>query len=142
MAIGDVSVPSQYAGLVETSAAASGVPVSLLAAELQTESGFDPQAVSSAGAEGIAQFMPGTAAELGVQPFDPNSAIPGAARYLAGLEGQLGSWPLALAAYNAGPNAVAESGGIPDNGQTPADVATVLQRAGMAGSAGTPGAVS
>jgi cell wall-associated NlpC family hydrolase len=131
--IGDVAVPAQYASLVETSAQASGVPASLLAAELQTESGFDADAVSSAGAEGIAQFMPATAAARGVDAFDPASAIPGAANYLADLESQLGSWPLAIAAYNAGPAAVSQSGGVPDNGQTPDDVATVLARAGMSG---------
>ncbi len=129
--IGQVAVPASYASLVETSAEAAGIPASLLAAVIDTESGFDPGAVSSAGAQGIAQFMPGTAAELGVQPFDPTSAIPGAARYLAELDSRFGSWPLALAAYNAGPAAVATAGDIPDNGQTPADVATVLARSGM-----------
>jgi cell wall-associated NlpC family hydrolase len=129
--MGNVAVPTQYAGLITSAAASSGVPPQLLAAELDTESGFDPNAVSDAGAEGIAQFMPSTAAGLGVQPFDPSSAIPGAADYLGSLENELGSWPLAIAAYNAGPNAVEQSGGIPANGQTPQYVTTVLDRAGM-----------
>ncbi len=131
VAVGPVPVPGQYASLVEASAAAAGVPAPLLAAVLETESGFQPAAVSSAGAEGIAQFMPATAAAQGVQPFDPSSAIPGAARYLASLYNQFGSWSLALAAYNAGPAAVQASSGIPSNSQTAVDVATVLARAGM-----------
>ena len=69
--MGGISVPAQYAGLVEQASAKSGTPASLLAAILFNESRFEPDVVSSAGAEGIAQFMPATAAANGVDAFDP-----------------------------------------------------------------------
>jgi soluble lytic murein transglycosylase-like protein len=65
---------------------------------------------SSKGATGIAQFMPATAKELGVDPTDPKQAIPGAAKYLASLKEQTGSWEGAVAAYNWGPGNVARKG--------------------------------
>ncbi|MCU1490779.1 MAG: Lytic murein transglycosylase [Acidimicrobiaceae bacterium] len=134
-AIGSVQVPSADASLVQQASSSSGVPASLLAALLQTESGFDPTAVSSAGAEGIAQLLPSTAAAAGVNPNDPAQAIPAAASILAGNERQLGSWDLALAAYNAGMGAVEQAGGIPQNGTTPSYVQTILSEAGLTSSA-------
>ena len=87
------------------------------------ESGFNPGAVSSAGAEGIMQLMPSTAAGLGVNAFDPAQAIDGAAQLLGGyLQQYNGSVPLALAAYNAGPGAVAQYGGVPPYAETTAYV--------------------
>jgi soluble lytic murein transglycosylase-like protein len=75
------------------------------------------------------QLMPGTAASLGVDPFDPAQAISGAAQLLAGyLQTYGGSLPLALAAYNAGPGAVARYGGVPPYPQTQAYVTDILQR--------------
>ena len=92
------------------------------------ESGFDPSAVSPAGAQGIAQFMPGTAAAYGLRdPFDPEAAIDAQARLMADLLRQLrGSIPLALAAYNAGPGAVAPCMCIPAYPETQAYVARIL----------------
>lgn len=139
--IGSVEVPSTYAPIIEQASASSGVPASLLAALLQTESGFDPTAVSSAGAEGIAQLMPATAASAGVDPNDPAQAIPVAASILAANEKATGSWALALAAYNAGLGAVQQAGGIPQNGTTPAYVTTILNEAGLSAPA-QAGAVS
>src|SRR5581483_7112868 len=110
---------------------AESLPPNLLSAVAQTDSGMDPNAVSSAGAEGLMQLMPSTAASLGVDPFDPGQAIDGAARLLSSLYQQFGSWPLAIAAYNAGPAAVTEYGGIPPYPQTQAYVQKVLTRAGM-----------
>ena len=130
--MGNVTVPLQYAGLVEQASAKTGTPAPLLAAILYNESRFQPDVVSSAGAEGIAQFMPSTAAANGVAPFDPNSAIPGAAALLAGFHKAFGSWTEAIAAYAAGGGAVEAAGGVPKDGSTPAYVAKTLAEAGMA----------
>lgn len=137
-------VPGRYRALVVSAASASGLPPTLLAALLRAESGFDPRAVSPAGAQGIAQFMPATAAGMGLRdPFDPAQAISAAARLLAGHVRALGSVSLALAAYNAGPGAVQRYGGIPPYPETQAYVARVLALAGGAGvlGAGVPGGV-
>jgi cell wall-associated NlpC family hydrolase len=124
-----LGVPPSLVPVFEQAATQSGVSASLLAAVAAQESGFDPSAVSSAGAEGIMQLMPGTAASLGVDPFDPAQAISGAAQLLAGyLQAYGGSLPLALAAYNAGPGAVARYGGVPPYPQTQAYVTDILQR--------------
>ena len=86
------------------SAARWNVSAGLLAAQLMAESGFNPDAVSPAGAQGIAQFMPGTAAGYGLRdPFDPVAAIDAQAHLMSDLLRRFRSVPLALAAYNAGP---------------------------------------
>ncbi len=83
----------------------------LLAAQLYAESNFNPFAVSPAGAQGIAQFMPGTAKAMGLHdPFDAAASIDAQAHLMRDLLRQFGSVPLALAAYNAGPAAVAACG--------------------------------
>ena len=126
-------VPARLRATVGAAASASGLPPALLAALLRAESGFDPRAVSPAGAQGIAQFMPSTAAGMGLRdPFDPAAAIPAAARLLAGHIRAFGSVPLALAAYNAGPGAVQRYGGIPPYPETQAYVARILAMAGGA----------
>ncbi len=102
-----------YSDLFTRAGNRHGVDPALLAAVASQESGFDSRAVSPAGAQGLMQFMPATARGLGVDPFDPASAVDGAARYLADLGKQFGSTSLALAAYNAGPGAVGKHGGIP-----------------------------
>lgn len=70
---------------------------------IASESGGDPNAVSPAGAVGLMQLMPGTAADLGVDPWDPEQNIEGAVRYLSIMLSTFGSIDLALVAYNAGP---------------------------------------
>jgi cell wall-associated NlpC family hydrolase len=107
-----------YSDLFTAAAAKYDVPASLLAGVAKVESGFDSTAVSPAGAQGLMQFMPATAAGLGVRPMDPASAIDGAAKYLSQLTARFGSTDLALAAYNAGPGAVASAGGIPPYPET------------------------
>ena len=96
-------VPAGFRGPLLHSAARWNVSAALLAAQLMAESGFDPYAVSPAGAQGIAQFMPGTAGSYGLEdPFDPEAAIDAEARMMSGLLRRFGSVRLALAAYNAG----------------------------------------
>jgi soluble lytic murein transglycosylase-like protein len=130
-------VPAQYRTLITSAALERGLQPVLLAALLRSESGFDPRAVSPAGAQGIAQLMPGTARGLGVSdPFDPAQAVPAAARLLSGHVRSFGSVPLALAAYNAGPGAVQRYGGIPPYPEAQAYVARVLALAGGAASIG------
>jgi hypothetical protein len=126
-ASGAPGVPPQLAPLFAKAASRYGLPPALLPAVAEVESGFDPGAVSPAGAEGLMQLMPSVAASLGVDPFDPAQAISGAARILASdLQRFGGSLPLALASYNAGPGAVAAYGGIPPYRQTQDYVAKVL----------------
>lgn len=122
---------SAYTSDFVTSGAAHGVPANLLAAVAKAESGLNPNATSPAGAEGLMQLMPGTAAGLGVNPWDPASAIDGAARLLSSDYQRFGSWSLALAAYNAGAGAVASYGGIPPYPETENYVTKVLATAGM-----------
>jgi len=126
-----LDVPPALVPLFEQEGAAFGVPPSLLAAVAKQESGFNPQAVSSAGAQGLMQLMPSTAAGLGVDPFDPQQAVAGAAQLLGSyLQQYNGSVPLALAAYNAGPGAVAQYGGVPPYAQTQQYVADILSSLG------------
>lgn len=95
-------------------AAQYGIPADLFLRQIAQESGWNPRAVSPAGAEGLLQIMPGTQDYLGVtDPFDPGQSLDAGARYLAEQYRAFGSWPLALAAYNAGPGNVKKYGGIP-----------------------------
>ena len=94
--------------LIDDAARAQGVPASFLTRLIFQESSFRPGVTSPAGAQGVAQFMPGTARELGlIDPFDPEQAVPKAAHFLAELRDRFGNWGLAAAAYNGGPNRVA-----------------------------------
>ncbi|GAA4122456.1 hypothetical protein GGR00_003873 [Aminobacter aganoensis] len=93
--------------LIDTHAKRHGLPSEFFARLIWKESRFDPNAVSPAGAEGIAQFMPGTARMRGLaNPFDMDQAIPASARYLGELKSGFGNLGLAAAAYNAGENRV------------------------------------
>jgi len=121
-----MSVPSNLAPLFLSAGATYGVSPTLLAAVAQTESSFNPSAVSSAGAEGLMQIMPTTAQGLGINPMDPAEPIDGAAQILAGNIKEFGSVPLALAAYNAGAGAVQEYGGIPPYPETQAYVTKIM----------------
>ena len=107
-----------YLELARTAARQHGVPEDLFFRLVQQESGWNPNARSHKGALGLAQLMPQTARALGVDPYDATQNLEGGARYLAMQYRKFGSWPLALAAYNAGPGAVERHNGIPPYRET------------------------
>jgi soluble lytic murein transglycosylase-like protein len=113
---------------IDAAAARYGIDPALLRGLVRQESGFDPRAHSSAGAMGLTQLMPGTAASLGVtDPYDPVQSLDGGARYLREMLDRFGNDPAkALAAYNAGPGAVARSGGVPPYAETQRYVQNIL----------------
>lgn len=113
---------------IQEAAATYGLDPALLKAVIQQESGGDSNCVSSAGAVGVMQLMPETAKSLGVtDPSDPRQSILGGARYLRGMMDRFGGdESLALAAYNAGPNAVTKYGGIPPYRETQQYVRNIL----------------
>jgi soluble lytic murein transglycosylase-like protein len=119
--------PTQYDAQITAAAAQYGLDPALLKGLIRQESNFDPAARSGAGAQGLTQLMPGTAAALGVDPSDPAQAIDGGARYLRQQLDRFGGDPAkALAAYNAGPGAVAKFGGVPPYAETQGYVQKVL----------------
>lgn len=134
------NLSSPYDEYFALAAATYQVPEALLKAMAKQESDFDPNAVSSAGAIGIMQLMPSTAAGLGVEdPYDPKQNIMGGAKYVSQLYRTFGSYPnaleLVIAAYNAGPGAVIRAGyRIPQNGETPLHVQKVLANLNLAAS--------
>jgi hypothetical protein len=130
-------VPARYAPTIARAARRWSVSAQLLAAQIYAESNFNPFARSPAGAQGIAQFMPGTARGMGLRnPFDPDQAIDAQAHLMRDLLRRFGSVPLALAAYNAGPGAVARCGCIPPYPETRGYVSRILGLLGGAGDAG------
>jgi len=121
-----------FADLFARAGARYGVSPVLLSAVARQESGFRPDAVSPAGAQGLMQLMPGTAKGLGVtNPFDPAQAVDGAARLLRDLIGRFGRVDHALAGYNAGPGAVLKYGGVPPYAETQKYVRNVMSMAGL-----------
>ncbi|GAB5446483.1 lytic transglycosylase domain-containing protein [Gymnodinialimonas sp.] len=103
-----------------------GIPEDLFLRLVQQESGWNTEAVSHAGALGLAQLMPGTAELLGVDPLDPVANLDGGARYLSQQFRRFGTWRLALAAYNAGPEAVERHDGVPPFDETQHYVRVIL----------------
>ncbi|HVQ94359.1 MAG TPA: NlpC/P60 family protein [Mycobacteriales bacterium] len=141
----DAPVPDEVLAVLRPALVGNGCPAlteSLLAAQLFQESGFNPQATSPVGAQGIAQFMPGTWPGVGrdengngvASPWEPEDAIPAAARYDCAIAKQVAAVPgdaagLMLAAYNAGPGAVLQFNGIPPFQETQNYVRAILDRA-------------
>ena len=120
--------PAQVDRLVTANASAWGVDPALVKAIIANESGFDANATSKTGAQGLMQLEPGTAAELGVRDaYDPAQNISGGTRYVRGLLDRFhGDLRLAIAAYNAGPGAVMKYNGVPPYAETQAYVENVL----------------
>jgi soluble lytic murein transglycosylase-like protein len=120
------SYRGQYLEVARAAARAHNVPEDLFLRLVQQESGWNPSAVSVKGATGLAQLMPDTAALLGVDIFNPSENLYGGARYLRMMYNKFGSWRLALAAYNAGPGAVQQHGGIPPYNETKNYIRAIL----------------
>ncbi|MGH7736861.1 MAG: lytic transglycosylase domain-containing protein [Candidatus Tyrphobacter sp.] len=117
----------EIGSLVSQASSQSAVPPGLVRAVLMAESGGDPSAISIAGAEGLMQLMPGTAARCGIDPFEPVSNVDCGSAYLKSLLTRYhGNVELAVAAYNAGPGAVDAYHGVPPYAETRAYVARVL----------------
>ncbi|HSZ69929.1 MAG TPA: lytic transglycosylase domain-containing protein [Solirubrobacteraceae bacterium] len=133
-----------YEPLIAQAAARNGVDPAVLYGLIEQESGFDPSATSSAGALGLTQLMPGTAASLGVtEPLNPAQSIEGGARYLGEMLRQFaGNTAEALAAYNAGPGAVQQYGGVPPYSETQQYVSKVLANAAAYSASAPAGAAA
>lgn len=116
---------TEYKELARSVAREHGIPEDIFVRLIQVESGWNPRARGRAGEVGLGQLMPGTARALGVDPYDPEQNLRGAARYLRAQYDRFGSWGLALAAYNAGPGAVS-AGRVPES--TRRYVAAILGR--------------
>lgn len=110
----DYGLRARIDAAVRDAAMRYAVDAALIRSVIRHESGFDPDALSPKGAMGLMQLMPGTARELGVVcPFEPRENVLAGSRYLRRMHDRFGRWPLALAAYNAGPRRV-ESGRVPE----------------------------
>jgi|CXWL01.1.fsa_nt_gi soluble lytic murein transglycosylase len=117
----------EIADLIDHHARAVDLEPRLVQAVIQVESGYNPRAVSNKGAKGLMQLIDGTAADYAVvNPFDPADNIRAGSAYLRKLWDDFGDLPIALAAYNAGPGAVAKYGGIPPYAETKDYIARVL----------------
>lgn len=127
---GSVSASTPYAAEFEAAGARHGIPAKVLASIGYVESRFQLDAVSSAGAVGMMQFLPSTAAGMGVDPHDPSSAIDGAARYLRHALDRFGSLDQAIASYNVGPGAIARAGGVQPGSQAERYLQQVLDATG------------
>lgn len=121
-----IGTPTQFAELFASVGEKYGIDPALLASLARAESNFRTNAVSSAGAIGMMQFMPSTAAGMGVNPSDPASAVDGTARLLLGHKEAFGSWELALAAYQSGAGNVRRQGGMPASPTTQNYVAKII----------------
>jgi len=125
----DETVSGAIDAAIRAASGKYGVDESLIRAIIRAESGYDPDAVSKAGAAGLMQLMPGTASSLGVSdPFNVYQNIDGGTKYIKDmLEKFSGDERLALAAYNAGPGSVAKYGGVPPYAETAGYVPKVLE---------------
>lgn len=115
-----------YLDMARAAARRHNIPEDLFLRLVQQESGWNARAVSHKGAIGLAQLMPATARGLGVNPNDPAQNLEGGARYLRTQYNRFRSWRLALAAYNAGPEAVARYDGVPPFKETQGYVRAIL----------------
>jgi soluble lytic murein transglycosylase-like protein len=122
-----VNLPSDVDTLIQQAATKYGVPVNLARAQAMAESGGNQDVVSGAGAIGVFQLMPSTAAGLGVDPNDVTQNVDGGVKYLSQLLKRYnGDQTLALAAYNAGMGNVAKYGGVPPFAETQNYISKIL----------------
>lgn len=133
------AAPEEVARLIQESSARNALPAAVVEAVAWQESRFNHAAVSPKGAVGVMQLMPATASRLGVDPVDLRGNIEGGSAYLAQQMRRFGDLKLALAAYNAGPEAVARYGGVPPYAETQTYVRAILTRLSAASAVGTGG---
>lgn len=122
------ATPTEVAAAIQEASARHALPVSVVEAVAWQESRFNQAAISPKGARGVMQLMPGTASGLGVDASDLRSNVDGGAAYLAQQLRRFGDLRLALAAYNAGPEAVNRYGGVPPYLETQLYVRAILAR--------------
>ena len=127
--IQEIRLVTQWEPVIRPAAEKYGLDPNLVAAVIWAESSGDPDAVSTKGARGLMQLLPSTARELGVDNlFDPRDNVDGGTKYLRKmLDSHNGNLELALAAYNAGPDAVRRHGGLPPHKETKTYVARVMR---------------
>jgi hypothetical protein len=125
IAVGD-SVTLALRAVAREAAISAGIDPVIFDRQIMVESRFDPSATSPAGARGIAQLTPGTARAWGVDPSDPVASLQAAAQHMAGYVERYGNYPMALAAYNAGPGSVERYGGVPPFAETRNYVSKIL----------------
>ena len=128
--------PEEVVRLIQESSARHALPASLVEAVAWQESRFNHAAISPKGARGVMQLLPTTASDLGVDPSDLKGNIDGGAAYLAQQMRRFGDVKLALAAYNAGPGAVARYNGVPPYAETQTYVRAILARLAAAAAVG------
>jgi soluble lytic murein transglycosylase-like protein len=131
------AAPAEVAQAIRDSAERHAVSAPLVEAVAWQESRFRQQAISPKGAMGVMQLMPQTARTLGVDPTDLKANVDGGVAYLGQMIARFGDLPRALAAYNAGPEAVARFGGVPPFAETRAYVKSILGRLGAAATIAT-----
>ena len=107
--IGQSNQPTDYHQIARQDAVNVGIDPNLFERQIDQESGFNPDAVSQAGAIGISQIMPSTADGWGVDPHDPVASLKAAADHMAVYQREYGNYPMALAAYNAGPGTLSDA---------------------------------
>lgn len=120
------AVAALYSTTISGAAKQYDIPTGAIMALIGTESGWEASALSRCGAVGLTQLMPETAADMGVDPWEPRENIVGGAKYLAAQFRRFGSWELAFAAYNAGPGLVRRLGRVPRIAETEAYVRRAL----------------
>lgn len=122
----EVPASGSFRAVARAAAIRHQIPVHMFEKLVSVESNWNPNALSHAGAIGLAQLMPETARVLGVNPRDPRQNLEGGARYLSEQYRRFGNWRHALAAYNAGPGAVEKYGGVPPYKETQGYVRKIL----------------
>ena len=125
VAVGD-SVTLALRAIAREAATSAGLDPDIFERQIMVESRFDPSATSPAGARGIAQLTPATARAWGVDPSDPVASLQAAAQHMAASVERYGNYPMALAAYNAGPGAVEMYGGVPPFAETRNYISKIL----------------
>jgi hypothetical protein len=126
LAVDEGVTRADFRAIARQAAISAGLDPEIFDRQIMAESGFDPKAASPAGAQGIAQITPATAQGWGVDTSDPVASLQAAAQHMAGYVTRFGNYPMALAAYNAGPRAVERFNGVPPYAETQNYISKIL----------------